>query len=216
MGYAVYHYFANGGSNAVIVRVHNGDASTTATSPSATRTDDANIVLVAANPGSWGSQLRARVDYQTKNTSDTTLFNLSVKDIATGVVETHRNLSTVSSSPRYMTKVLRQDSDLAEVHSFGSIRPEETPDPDVGSKSPFRGFGRWHRLVKCRGRQHRDRRHRLRAVRRSRGVPPSPRPVYMPWMRPTSSTCWSSRRTSPIATAAHSMVIFRRPCAVMP
>lgn len=137
MGYAVYHYFANGGSNAVIVRVHNGDASTTATITIRNETDDADIVLAAANPGSWGSQLRARVDYQTKNTSDTTLFNLSVKDIATGVVETHRNLSTVSSSPRYMTKVLRQDSDLVEVRSFGSIRPEETPDPDVGSKSPF-------------------------------------------------------------------------------
>jgi phage tail sheath protein FI len=137
MGYAVYHYFLNGGTDAVIVRVHNGDASTTATLTIRNEDDDANIILVAASPGSWGSRLRARVDYTTKDISDTTLFNLSIKDIATGVIETHRNLSTVVSSPRYMTKVLLEDSDLVRVETFGTVRPVETPDPDSGAKSPF-------------------------------------------------------------------------------
>ena len=52
MGYAVYHYFLNGGTDAVVVRVHNGDASTTATLTIRNEDDDANIILVAANPGS--------------------------------------------------------------------------------------------------------------------------------------------------------------------
>ena len=138
MSYAVYHYFLNGGADAVIVRVHNdGGAGTTATLTIRNEDDDGDIVLEAADPGSWGSQLRARVDYTTKDESDDTLFNLAVKDIATGVVETHRNLSTVESSPRYMTKVLLEDSDLVRVQTFGTDRPVETPDPDTGAKSPF-------------------------------------------------------------------------------
>ena len=137
MGYAVYHYFQNGGADAVIVRVHNGDDSTIATLTIRNEADSANIVLQAANPGSWGSQLRARVDYDTRYTSDSTLFNLAVKDLATGVIETHRNLSTVSTSSRYITKVLLEDSALVRAPSFGSARPQETPDPDNGVKSPF-------------------------------------------------------------------------------
>lgn len=137
MGYAVYHYFLNGGSDAVIVRVHNGDASTTATLTIRNEGDDGDIVLEAASPGAWGSQLRARVDYETKEPTDSNLFNLAVKDIATGVVEIHRNLSTLEASPRYMTKVLRDDSELVKARTFGGDRPVVTPDPDSGAKSPF-------------------------------------------------------------------------------
>jgi phage tail sheath protein FI len=136
MSYSVYQYFQNGGTDALIVRVHNGDATTIATLTFPAELGGANIVLEAANPGSWGSQLRARVDYQTRDASDSTLFNLRVKDLATGAVETHRNLSTDDTHARYVTKVLAEESSLVRVNTFGSERPEETQAPDPGA-TPF-------------------------------------------------------------------------------
>src|SRR5574340_749447 len=47
MSYAVQHYFLNGGSDALIVRVHNGAQAATLTLP-------AGFNLVAASEGKWG------------------------------------------------------------------------------------------------------------------------------------------------------------------
>src|SRR5215210_1750541 len=72
MSYAVQHYFLNGGSDAVIVRVHNGAAAATLALP-------AGFNLVAASEGDWGERLRARVDYDTRPLEPgevaTSLFN---------------------------------------------------------------------------------------------------------------------------------------------
>ncbi len=133
MSYAVYQYFQNGGTDALIVRVHNGDASTTSTLTFTTEGGAADIVLNAASPGSWGGRLRARVDYKTRDETDGTLFNLSIKDLGTGSIETFRNLSTVSSHARYMTKILNDESNLVRVNTFANARPVETPAPDSGA-----------------------------------------------------------------------------------
>lgn len=141
MGYAVYHYFLNGGTDAVIVRVFNdGGLASLATLSFSEDGAAGTVVLEAASEGSWGSSLLARVDFDTKDPADATLFNLKVKDTITGLVETHRNLSSVSTNARFITKVLQEESRLVRVQSFGSIRPELTPAPDVGA-SEFQDNG---------------------------------------------------------------------------
>ncbi|MGH2690314.1 MAG: phage tail sheath family protein, partial [Actinomycetota bacterium] len=73
MGYAVSHFFQNGGGDAVIVRVFNhggvtpADNSNTITLPAT----GGDLVLEASSPGSWSRLLSATVDHQTKDPSDT-------------------------------------------------------------------------------------------------------------------------------------------------
>ncbi len=80
MSHAVNHFFQHGGSDALIVRVFNGDV--TASTPTITLpTASGSLVLEADNPGLWGSALRAAVDYETANAgqpSDALVFNILV------------------------------------------------------------------------------------------------------------------------------------------
>ena len=62
LSFAVQHYFQNGGSQALIVRVHNG-APTASVSLTLDGGAVGNLVLGAANPGAWGDKLQATVDF---------------------------------------------------------------------------------------------------------------------------------------------------------
>ncbi len=117
MSYAVQQYFLNGGADAIILRVHNGASAATLGLPTAVNNSALN--LTAANPGSWGSQLHAWVDYTTKDPADTTLFNLTVKEVdpsnAVLAEEHFLNLSVAANSPRNVASVLEQGSNLVRV-----------------------------------------------------------------------------------------------------
>jgi uncharacterized protein len=90
MSYAVQQFFQNGGSNALIVRpTGTGAAASTGTQPGPPATGA--ITLAAASQGLWGDDLLMRIDH---DTADPALFNLSVKDTGTQVVEVLRNLPT--------------------------------------------------------------------------------------------------------------------------
>jgi uncharacterized protein len=139
MSYAVQHYFLNGGTDAIVVRVvHSDDADVQKNASAATLTLaglDGPLDLEAADPGKWGNQLRARVDYLTRDPEPgealESLFNLSITDMGIGVVESFRNLSTDPSRPRFVTRVLVQDSRLARVAPGSSVpaqRPNDHPD----------------------------------------------------------------------------------------
>jgi phage tail sheath protein FI len=136
MSFAVSQYFQNGGSDALIIRVHNG-AKTAAKDP-----------FEAANPGAWGSRVRLRVDHNIDTEVDAanvaagylkdTLFNLRVKDLTTGVMETFLNVSATVGHPRYVSDVLRQSSRLARaVGSFNNTRPDKSNDPSPPVPDPF-------------------------------------------------------------------------------
>src|SRR5262249_49218766 len=62
-------------------------------------------VIEAASPGTWGNQLRAAVDYDTlkkdDGTSDSNLYNLYVKDKASGRIESFLNVATATTYARY-------------------------------------------------------------------------------------------------------------------
>ena len=132
--FAAQQFFQNGGTDALIVRVHNGAAA-------ATLTLAAGFNLVAANPGKWGEKLRVRVDYNTRPALSTdppnSLFNLSVRDTATGVTERFLNLSTDPNNARFVTRVLEQESNLVRIvtppGTVPATRPTAHGNPPAGA-----------------------------------------------------------------------------------
>lgn len=115
LSYAVQQFFQNGGTDALVVRVHKGGVEASLTLPT-------GFKLAAANPGKWGEKLRVRVDYPSL-TDDPSgkLFNLTVRDIVTGVTERFINLSTDINNSRYITHVLEQESNLVRVSALPAL-----------------------------------------------------------------------------------------------
>ena len=130
LGYAVQHFFANSGTDALIVRVVNGAApATLALAP---------FHLVAANEGDWGERLRIRVNHDTRNPADTTLFNLAVRDMATSETEHFLDLSTDPNDARIVTRVLELESRLLRVSgAVDAIHPPANAPLASPGDDPF-------------------------------------------------------------------------------
>jgi phage tail sheath protein FI len=138
LGYAVEHFFDNGGSEALIVRVVNG-------ARSATLTLNAGAVplrLRAVRPGTR-EFLRASVDYDNVPPEQTTEFNLTVQRVrvqGTAQVEDqeifHR-LSLVPAADNYFTRAI-VDSELIQLAGeLPAQRPERTLDAASGMASGY-------------------------------------------------------------------------------
>jgi phage tail sheath protein FI len=134
MSYAVQQFFANGGSQAIVVRV----ATRTGTGAAAAATIGlgGSNTLQAASPGTWGRNLWVTVDHTVKTPSDTNLFNLTIleepdptkaadvlKRGGSGAREVFLNVSRDAASPRFVTKVIEQQSNLVRVTGVGAARP---------------------------------------------------------------------------------------------
>jgi hypothetical protein len=136
MSYAVNQYFQNGGSDAIIVRVHNAALTGSATLPPAAGT------FTAASPGAWAAQLRVRVDLDldpdvvAANPANT-MFNLNVKDLGTGTIEQHRNVSITATHPRFASAVLEQASQLLRGPSAIAAQPSANGAPAATATDPF-------------------------------------------------------------------------------
>ncbi|MBT8366582.1 MAG: phage tail sheath family protein, partial [Deltaproteobacteria bacterium] len=111
MSFAVRDFYLNGGSQAIIVRLHNGATAARISLPTGAPDPNDELVLDAASVGSWGDNLRSTVDHETKDTSDTNLFNLTVSE-EDGATEVFSNVSINPNSPRYLPGVLEQNSTL--------------------------------------------------------------------------------------------------------
>lgn len=124
LGFAVRDFFANGGSEAVIVRLYRPAAGTKAKAA----LDVGDLTLEAAEEGEWGNSLRARIDHATGDHDPTldapnSLFNLYVRDGTTGVIEEHRDVvTTPATHPRLVSRVLANESRLVRATAM-SARP---------------------------------------------------------------------------------------------
>jgi hypothetical protein len=146
VGFAVRDFYRNGGTQAVIARLHAADAE----AASLTRTD---LTLTAANVGSWGNTLRVRVEQDETLMSEATdrigldsgesietdeVFNLIVHDTATGATETFLNL-TVKDSLRRIDQVLERQSDLMRAQEPTDqqqiLEKHDDPDPQDPDKT---------------------------------------------------------------------------------
>jgi hypothetical protein len=95
------------------------------------------ITLVAANEGSWGNLLRARIDHNVSGPGAADLFNLSIRDGVTGEIELIRNVSIVTNHVRRIDNVLRKESKLMRVEGgLPGTRPAASTAPAPGA-DPF-------------------------------------------------------------------------------
>ena len=81
MSFAVNHYFQNGGTDALIVRIVNNVATAEA--------DFNGLKIAAANPGTWGGRLEITIDHDdgVGGTLAAPLFNMKVHDLGTDLRE---------------------------------------------------------------------------------------------------------------------------------
>jgi phage tail sheath protein FI len=131
MSYAVRDFYLNGGAQAVIVRLYKG----TNGKPPKASIKITNLPLAAASAGTWGNQLRARIDTNVSADIATRygltaadLFNLTVRDMDGGQQETFLNL-TVKESPRRADRVLKAGSSLVRVPSSLALPATAAPAP---------------------------------------------------------------------------------------
>lgn len=136
MSYAVQHFFLNGGTDALIVRLING--AQRAGFSLAPVSGPNNLLLEASSEGAWGSHLRIGIDHDTRPLSSSEadrVFNLTVVEIVPGTNplqaarrETFRNVSIDPTAPTYLGTVLAQESLLLRVPdpypgTFPTVRP---------------------------------------------------------------------------------------------
>jgi phage tail sheath protein FI len=105
LGYAVYQFFLNGGSQAYIVRLIGTDAVSASLSIG-------GLEIFAANPGAWANNVQVTIS-NVQGSMPNTTFNLQVSltvGAKTQLVESYTNLSVNSSSPYYALTVINNDS----------------------------------------------------------------------------------------------------------
>jgi phage tail sheath protein FI len=122
LGYAVYHYFANGGRDAYVSRVLDTTAVASSYTYQGTLTGasaaSTMFVMEAATKGAWGDNVSVTVTYDPNTLADvatapkvqaSTLFSLTINETRSGTsveVERWQELSFDASSSRYFKTVL--------------------------------------------------------------------------------------------------------------
>jgi phage tail sheath protein FI len=122
MSYAVRDYFLNGGSQAIIIRIHK-DAKTakieipTLLEPSPP-SPPSPLVLAASSCGAWGNYISVTLEILLNSTilsqPAPNTYNLKIK-YKGELVEQHLNVSMDEDSPRYLERVLKNRSDYLVV-----------------------------------------------------------------------------------------------------
>jgi phage tail sheath protein FI len=138
LGYAVEHFFDNGGREALIVRVINGARPATLTlaaGPGALR-------LQAVRPGTR-EFLRASVDYDNIAASDTAEFNLTVQRVRTqGTAqvedqEIFRKVSLLPASEKFLPRALAESQLVQLAGEIPAQRPNQTLSAASGMATAY-------------------------------------------------------------------------------
>lgn len=138
--YAVRDFFANGGSQALVVRLFRQAAD----EGRATLTVGGTLGLIAADQGAWGDQLRATITHASAAADIAAVeavagplglaagdfFDLTLRDEARGTIEVFRNVSVAATAQaRRVDRVLAAGSGLARVNgALPGARPAEETD----------------------------------------------------------------------------------------
>lgn len=151
MSYAIYQYFQNGGREAYVVRVHNNATPSIITA--------SPLTIEASSPGQWSENLEVEIGIEPEDDirehveaekkisppDVNTLFNLIVKEKISEnppvvqVLETFRNLSMKSDSPRFVSQVLKNESDLVRIAASPTPIPATQPGPGTSFPVTTRG-----------------------------------------------------------------------------
>lgn len=137
LGYAVYHYFTNGGRVAYVSRVV-GTGASSATSASIYYTTGASntpaFTATAANPGTWGNKISLAISAGTVTASNTRLpsFRLAVSYDGKEV-ETWTDLTLDQNDGRFITSVINNFSSYITVSNVASPAPDEDLSMVIGT-----------------------------------------------------------------------------------
>lgn len=135
LGYAVSHFFANGGTQAYIIRVVASNAATASTSPAVT---GGTLTISAQNQGVWANNYGILIKNQLDASSHPTgRFRLQIAYAPPGtpaptpvVVESFENLSMASPDPqgRYIADIVNAGSNFVTVTVTVTV-PGTPPGP---------------------------------------------------------------------------------------
>ncbi|MEP7270480.1 MAG: phage tail sheath C-terminal domain-containing protein [Acidobacteriota bacterium] len=140
LSYAVRDFFLNGGGQAIIVRLYKPVTGKLAKA----LVEVTNLTLEAASEGAWGMQLRARVDKkpvtdanllavaQRLGVAAADIFDLTVRDGSTGLIESFLNLTTRESARR-ADRVLKGESSLVRVAATLALPSNSAPSAHTGA-----------------------------------------------------------------------------------
>jgi phage tail sheath protein FI len=124
LSYAVQQFFANGGTQAYVVRAPRAGAT-------GVQVVFDSLAFTALSSGAWANgQLLLDVDYNGVNqTADATAFNLTVTNLVDGIVESFPNLSLNSSNTNYIQNVVNDPDNGSQLVSVavGSPAPKAAP-----------------------------------------------------------------------------------------
>jgi phage tail sheath protein FI len=153
LGFAVRDFYANGGSEAVVVRLYRpepdpeqpaGEEPQRFLRRRATLDID-GLGLEARYDGAWGNNLRARIEYSPSSIAEdaaevleleqTDLFNLLVRDTETRDTEQFQNV-TVADSSRRVDRVLESESRLVRVQRQDGGEPILPQNPPAEHPPP--------------------------------------------------------------------------------
>jgi uncharacterized protein len=127
VGYAVYQFFQNGGSQAYIIRLvapSNGNAGTPASATATAVSSVFGIPVYANGPGQWANSVCLNVTLPPGGAG--TAFNLQVINIVNGLptpVEPYTNLSAVATSQNYAVTLIDNDSNYITFIQPGASAP---------------------------------------------------------------------------------------------
>lgn len=127
LGYAVQHFFSNGGSVAIVVRLAVGSSAATGTIKAGR---GAALTVSARDPGTWGGTLRVAIDDDTRVPGT---FNLRVFDLGGTVSESYQNLSMAPADPNFVESQVNPASALVTVQAAG----DRSPDPSGTVSNPI-------------------------------------------------------------------------------
>ncbi len=113
LGYAVRHFYDNGGADAYILRI----ADTATARTAACDIDDLHIE--ASSPGAWANQFSVRLE---RRPDDATRFSISIiqPSANSAVLETFSNLSMTATDPRFVLSVINGRSAFIDKLTAGS------------------------------------------------------------------------------------------------
>jgi Bacteriophage tail sheath protein len=133
LGYAVQHFFENGGSDAYVLRIAKmtaGDSDPPGTAAKTATAKIGDVSIEASSPGDWAHDYTVRLT--TRPAPDAKRFKLEVllgDPAKSVVVETYENLSLTDGDPRFVAGIVNARSRIIQV----SV-PATPADPASGVK----------------------------------------------------------------------------------
>ncbi len=131
LGYSVYQFFANGGQQAYIIRiVGTGNAAATVTLSGV-------LTVTAQDPGLWGNSYGVTIkNLATAGRFQLRVFNLPPNNATPVLVESFENLSMSSSDSRYVSNIVKNQSNFINATVIGA---NPSPPPDQATPVPLLG-----------------------------------------------------------------------------